>query len=163
MAKAARADAFALQENQVFATDRVVIHGHVDETELKAIVTILAIARARHDHARADSQHIALAQALLTRNAVLLKLSSEDSGFTELFTQTLLDADDDGVLRSSIAVCSWSSTQEACNQIVRAEADAVVVWGGQSVIDAYPAERCRGRVILYGPRLGIWRFRCARR
>jgi hypothetical protein len=98
---------------------------------------------------------IALAQALLTRNAVLLKLSSEDSGFTELFTQTLLDADDDGVLRDAIAVCSWPSTQEALNQVVREEADAVVVWGGQAAIDAYPAERCRGRVIHYGPRLGI--------
>ena len=98
---------------------------------------------------------IALAQALLTRNAVLLKLSSEDSGFTELFTQTLLEADDDGVLRASVAVCSWSSGQEEFNQVVREEADAVVVWGGQSAVDAYPAERCRGRVIHYGPRLGI--------
>ncbi len=98
---------------------------------------------------------IALAQSLLTRNAVLLKLSSEDSGFTELFTQTLLDADDTGVLRSSIAVCSWSSAQAELNEVVRTQADAVVVWGGQSAIDAYPAERCRGRVIHYGPRLGI--------
>ena len=98
---------------------------------------------------------IALAQSLLTRNAVLLKLSSEDSGFTELFTQTLLDADDTGVLRSSIAVCSWSSAQAELNQVVREQADGIVVWGGQSAIDAYPAERCRGRVIHYGPRLGL--------
>lgn len=97
---------------------------------------------------------IALAQALLTRNAVLLKLSSEDSGFTELFTQTLLDADD-GVLRSAIALCSWSSAREDVNQVVRSEADAIVVWGGQAAIDAYPADRCQGRVIHYGPRLGI--------
>lgn len=98
---------------------------------------------------------IALAQALLTRNAVLLKLSSEDSGFTELFAESLLEADEGGILRSAIAVCSWSSAQEDLNQVVRAEADAVVVWGGQAAIDAYPAERCRGRVIHYGPRLGI--------
>jgi phenylacetate-CoA ligase len=98
---------------------------------------------------------IALAQALLTRNAVLLKLSTEDSGFTELFTQTLLEADDDSILRASIAGCSWSSAQEEFNQVVREEADAVVVWGGASAVNAYPAERCRGRVIHYGPRLGI--------
>lgn len=97
---------------------------------------------------------IALAQALLTRNAVLCKLSSADSGFTELFARTLLDADD-GLLAGSVAVCVWSSREETNNQIVREEADAVVVWGGQAAIDAYPAERCRGRVIHHGPRLGV--------
>jgi phenylacetate-CoA ligase len=97
---------------------------------------------------------IALAQALLTRNAVLLKLSSADSGFTELFAATLMDADD-GMLADAIAVCVWSSKEESLNQVVRDEADAVVVWGGQAAIDAYPAERCRGRVIHHGPRLGV--------
>jgi acyl-CoA reductase-like NAD-dependent aldehyde dehydrogenase len=98
---------------------------------------------------------IALAQALLTRNAVLLKLSSEDSGFTELFTQTFLEADHDGVLRGAVAVCSWSSAQDDANQVLRDEGDAIVVWGGEAAISAYPADRCRGRVIHYGPRLGI--------
>jgi hypothetical protein len=98
---------------------------------------------------------IALAQGLLTRNAVLLKLSSEDSGFTELFTKTLRQVDEDGVLSRAVAVCAWNSSQEELNQVVREEADAVVVWGGQGAIAAYPPERCRGRVIHYGPRLGI--------
>ena len=98
---------------------------------------------------------IALAQSLLTRNAVLLKLSSEDSGFTELFTRTLMESDPDGPLSAAIAVCAWSSTQEELNQVVREEADAVVVWGGEAAIAAYPAVGCRGRVIHYGPRLGI--------
>jgi acyl-CoA reductase LuxC len=55
----------------------------------------------------------------------------------------------------ALAVCSWDSKQEELNEVVRAEADAVVVWGGASAVSAYPAERCRGRVIHYGPRLGI--------
>jgi hypothetical protein len=97
---------------------------------------------------------IALAQALLTRNAVLLKLSSADSGFTELFVRTLLSADD-GVLAEAVAVCAWSSAQDEFNQVVREEADAVVVWGGQAAIDSYPVASCRGLVIHYGPRLGI--------
>jgi hypothetical protein len=98
---------------------------------------------------------IALAQGLLTRTAVLLKLSSEDSGFTELFTKTLHQVDEDGTLSRAVAVCAWNSSQEELNQVVREEADAVVVWGGQAAIAAYPADRCRGRVIHYGPRLGI--------
>jgi hypothetical protein len=98
---------------------------------------------------------IALAQGLLTRNAVLLKLSSEDSGFTELFAKTLRQVDEDGVVSRAVAVCAWNSSHEELNQVVREEADAVVVWGGQSAVAAYPPERCRGRVIHYGPRLGI--------
>lgn len=98
---------------------------------------------------------VALAQGLLTRNAVLLKLSREESGFTELFARSLVEADGGGVISESLAVCTWSSRQEQLNQVVREEADAVVVWGGLTAIAAYPAERCRGRVIHYGPRLGI--------
>jgi phenylacetate-CoA ligase len=98
---------------------------------------------------------IALAQSLLTRNAVLLKLSREDSGFTELFTRSLRQADSGGLLARAITVAAWNSEQEEFNQVLREEADAVVVWGGQAAIDAYPADRCRGRVLHYGPRLGI--------
>jgi phenylacetate-CoA ligase len=97
----------------------------------------------------------ALAQSLLTRNAVLLKLSREDSGFTALFIQALRQADSAGVVSAALAACSWSSEQEPLNEVVRQEADAVVVWGGESAVAAYPAERCGGRVIHYGPRLGI--------
>jgi phenylacetate-CoA ligase len=98
---------------------------------------------------------VALAQSLLTRNAVLLKLSREDSGFTTLFANTLRQVDQSGVLSRALAICSWDSSQEELNAVVRSDADAVVVWGGASAIAAYPAERCRGRVIHYGPRLGI--------
>jgi phenylacetate-CoA ligase len=98
---------------------------------------------------------IALAQAVLTRNAVLLKLSREESGFTALFVQTLRQVNPDGLLTRAVAVCTWDSGQESLNEVVRQEADAVVVWGGASAIAAYPAERCHGRVIHYGPRLGV--------
>src|SRR5439155_25019490 len=68
---------------------------------------------------------IALSQSLLTRNAVLLKLSREDSGFTDLFAHTLRQADEHGALSGAVTVCSWESSQEALNEVVRAEADAV--------------------------------------
>ena len=98
---------------------------------------------------------VAIAQTLLTRNAVLVKLSREDSGFTSLFAGCLEELDPGGVLARSIAVAAWSSEQDDLNQVLREEADGLVVWGGQAAIDAYPADRCRGRVIHYGPRLGV--------
>jgi hypothetical protein len=98
---------------------------------------------------------IALGQALLTRNAVLLKLSREDSGFTALFAEALREADHKGLVRNALAVCSWDSRIEELNEVVRTEADGIVVWGGAAAIAGYPADRCRGRVIHYGPRLGV--------
>jgi hypothetical protein len=98
---------------------------------------------------------IGLAQCLLTRNAALLKLSRDESGFTALFVRSLREADDGGPLARAVTVCAWSSSQEEMNQVVRQEADAVVVWGGAAAVAAYPADKCRGRVIHYGPRLGV--------
>lgn len=98
---------------------------------------------------------VGLAQCLLTRNAALLKVSSRDTGLTALFVESLRAADTDGVVSPAVAICSWSSEQDEFNQVLRDEADAVVVWGGEAAIGGYPANRCRGRVIQYGPRLGI--------
>lgn len=98
---------------------------------------------------------IALAQSLLTRNAVLLKLSREDSGFTALFVEALQQFDEHGLLSKCLALASWDSTKDGFNEVLRQDADAVVVWGGAAAIAAYPQSRCRGRVIHYGPRLGI--------
>jgi hypothetical protein len=98
---------------------------------------------------------VALAQSLLTRNPVVLKLSAEDSGFTELFVESLHESDPAGVVANAVVVCQWASKQDELNAVVREEADAVVVWGGASAVAAYPQEKCRGRVIHYGPRLGV--------
>src|SRR5262249_13237897 len=65
---------------------------------------------------------IALSQALLTRNAVLLKLSREDSGFTALFAESLREVDRQGIVSEALAVCSWDSKGEALNKVVRTEA-----------------------------------------
>jgi hypothetical protein len=98
---------------------------------------------------------IALSQSLLTRNATLLKLSREDSGFTALFVRALREADPGEILSRSLVVASWDSQEDHLNDVVRAEADGIVVWGGAAAVAAYPSERCRGRVIHYGPRLGV--------
>ncbi|MCA9072642.1 MAG: hypothetical protein KDA84_27150 [Planctomycetaceae bacterium] len=98
---------------------------------------------------------VGLSQCLLTRNAALLKLSQRDSGFTELFVRSIHEADSKGLVREAIAVCSWGREQEEMHQVLRGEADAIVVWGGESAIAAYPQHACRGKVIHYGPRLGL--------
>jgi len=98
---------------------------------------------------------VGLAQCLLTRNAALLKLSRRDAGMTALFVRSLRQADTRGIIASAVQVCVWDSSQDTMNQVLREEADGIVVWGGEQAISAFPANSCRGRVIGYGPRLGI--------
>ncbi|MDA1017682.1 MAG: hypothetical protein O3A00_24890, partial [Planctomycetota bacterium] len=98
---------------------------------------------------------IGVAQCLLTRNAALLKTSSRDCGLTALFVKSLFECDASGVLQQAIAVCSWPGEADDFNQILREESDAIVVWGGAAAVAAYSADRCRGKVIHHGPRLGI--------
>lgn len=98
---------------------------------------------------------IGAAQCLLTRNAGLLRISQRDAGLTQMFVESLYETDDSGVIQRGLKLCSWHRDQEDLNQVVREDCDAVVVWGGASAIAAYAAEQCRGRVIHYGPRLGI--------
>jgi hypothetical protein len=98
---------------------------------------------------------VAIAQSLLTRNPCIIKRSREDSGFTHLFAQSLREADPTGIVSGCVVVKGWDSSHEEMNAIVRAESDAVVVWGGAAAMAAYPQEKCRGRVIHYGPRLGV--------
>ena len=98
---------------------------------------------------------IALGQGLLTRNAVLLKLSQDDGGFTALFAAALCEVDPDGFVAPALEVCRWESRDDSLNDVVRAEADGLIVWGGAAAVAAYPADRCRGRVIHHGPRLGV--------
>jgi hypothetical protein len=98
---------------------------------------------------------MAIAQALLTRNAVLLKASRDEAGFTALFAGSLAEGDADGLLSQAIALTHWDSVKDEFNEVLRREADAIVVWGGEQAIAAYPSERCKGRVIHHGPRLGV--------
>ncbi|MEO1997845.1 MAG: acyl-CoA reductase, partial [Planctomycetaceae bacterium] len=98
---------------------------------------------------------LGLAQCLLTRNAALLKLSRRDAGLTTLFVRSLKEADRTGIIGSAVQVCNWASSDDTVNQTLRDEADGIVVWGGEQAISAFPPSQCRGRVVAYGPRLGL--------
>lgn len=98
---------------------------------------------------------MAIAQALLTRNAVLVKTSRDEAGFTALFARSLAEADAGGPLAGALAVCSWDSARDEYNEVLRQHADAIVVWGGEQAVAGYPADRCKGRLIHHGPRLGV--------
>jgi hypothetical protein len=98
---------------------------------------------------------MAVAQALLTRNAVLMKASRDEAGFTALFVQSLNECDPGGPLAEAVELLHWDSVKDELNEVLRQEADAIVVWGGEQAVAAYPSERCKGKVIHHGPRLGV--------
>jgi hypothetical protein len=86
---------------------------------------------------------------------VLLKASRDEAGFTALFVRSLAECEPDGPLSRAVALLHWDSARDECNEVLRQQADAIVVWGGEQAVAAYPSEKCRGRVIHHGPRLGV--------
>ncbi|MCC7439989.1 MAG: AMP-binding protein [Bdellovibrionales bacterium] len=97
-----------------------------------------------------------LVEGLLTGNVNILKSSSDETWFLPRFLDSLIEADLDGVVASSIAVIDFSSSQSDVLATLKSGVDGVVVWGGEQAVRGYreglPA---RTRLVVFGPKLSL--------
>jgi len=98
---------------------------------------------------------MAIIQCLLSKNALLLKPSQQEQGFLELFYRSMHEAELDPRLLAAVRVHAWGRSDQHETQTVQKLADAIVVWGGSAAVSAFPQHLCKGKVVYYGPRLGI--------
>lgn len=95
-------------------------------------------------------------EGLVTRNVNLIKAASDDPFFPILFAESLRDMDPDGLIADGLAVLSWSGREVPLHKVFQQECDAIVVWGGEEVVQEYRRDlplRCR--LIEYGPRISF--------
>jgi phenylacetate-coenzyme A ligase PaaK-like adenylate-forming protein len=95
-------------------------------------------------------------EGLITRNVNLIKAASDDPFFPILFAESLHEMDPDGIISGGLAVLSWSGRTVPLHKIFQQECDAIVVWGGEEVVQEYRRDlplRCR--LIEYGPRISF--------
>jgi phenylacetate-coenzyme A ligase PaaK-like adenylate-forming protein len=95
-------------------------------------------------------------EGLVTRNVNLIKAASDDPFFPILFAESLHEMDPDGIISNGLAVLSWSGRQVPLHRVFQQECDAIVVWGGEEVVQEYRRDlplRCR--LIEYGPRISF--------
>ncbi|MBC7543593.1 MAG: hypothetical protein H7338_12770 [Candidatus Sericytochromatia bacterium] len=95
-------------------------------------------------------------EGLITRNVNLVKAAGDNSFFPILFAESLRACDPDGVISNGLAVVSWSGRTSQLHTVFQQECDAIVVWGGEEVVQEYRRDlplRCK--LIAYGPRISF--------
>src|SRR5690606_20146414 len=80
-----------------------------------------------------------LLMGFLTKNINVLKLSSQNHVFPQLFAQSLQQADRDRVLCDKYAICYWKGGQQDVEDRVKKNADAIICWGGEESVKNWKA------------------------
>ena len=97
---------------------------------------------------------LSLVEGLLARNVSFLKAASNVPLMPLLFLECLAEHDPEGILTGAVAVLGWSGERSKLHEVFCQEADAVVVWGGDEVLDTY--RRAMGphtKLIGWGPKV----------
>jgi phenylacetate-CoA ligase len=101
-----------------------------------------------------------LIEGVLTRNVSLLKMSSQETVFLPEFIESLLESEDElglkGLISKSLAVFEFASHQTDVIEEFKKHVDGIVIWGGESAVQAYRNELpARTRAIVFGPKLSV--------
>lgn len=97
---------------------------------------------------------LSVVEGILTRNVNVLKAASAATTLPARFAEALAEADPGGPIAGSTAVLVWSGEREPLHEPFLAEADAIVVWGGEEVVATYrQGLGPQGRLIAYGPKV----------
>lgn len=97
---------------------------------------------------------LSLIEGLLSRNVNFLKVASNAPLLPMLFAETLAELDDEGIVSKSFAILSWSGEKTPHHELFQQQADAIVVWGGEEVVQIYRQGLSLGtKLIEYGPKV----------
>lgn len=97
---------------------------------------------------------LSVVEGILARNVNVLKAASAATTLPARFAEALAEADPNGPIAGSVAVLVWSGEREPLHEPFLAEADAIVVWGGEEVVATYrQGLGPQGRLIAYGPKV----------
>lgn len=97
-----------------------------------------------------------LLEGLLTGNASLLKMSSDETFFLPLFLKSLSAHDPQGLFTRRIACFVFPSSARDVMDAFKEECDGVVVWGGEQAVRGW-RERLPAscRLVVFGPKLSV--------
>lgn len=97
-----------------------------------------------------------LVQGILTKNVNILKMSSFDPVFPLLFAKLLKECDPEGVIYPYLALVPFKGGDQEIENIVKAESDVVIVYGGKEVVELYRHGRgLHTKELEYGPKYSL--------
>lgn len=93
---------------------------------------------------------------LVTKNANILKIASDDPIFPLLFARSVQEADPGGEVANSFALIQFRGGEEDVEAVLKTRTDGIVIWGGEGVVQAYRKGVPQNtRIIPYGPRYSL--------
>jgi phenylacetate-coenzyme A ligase PaaK-like adenylate-forming protein len=91
---------------------------------------------------------------MITKNINVLKLSRNDPIFPFIFLEALLEEDPTGDIAATLAITSWSHTNEAMMHLVGQEFDGILLFGGEEAVQGYANITApTTRLLAFGPKL----------
>lgn len=97
-----------------------------------------------------------LVQGILTKNVNILKMSSFDPIFPLIFAKLVKECDPLGLLYPYFCLVPFKGGESEIEQIIKEQADVVIVYGGKEVVELY--RRGRGlhtKEVEYGPKYSL--------
>ena len=99
---------------------------------------------------------LSLVEGLLAKNVNILKAASSAPLFPELFAQSLIETDEEGLIARSFAILTWSGRKSKHHKIAQQKADAIVVWGGEDVVKEYrEGLGLQCSLVEWGPKVSV--------
>ncbi|MCP4155779.1 MAG: hypothetical protein GY757_49090 [bacterium] len=97
-----------------------------------------------------------LLMGFLTKNVSILKLSSKNQVFPQLFARSILETDSESVIADKFSILHFPGGSEAVERVVKSRANAIIAWGGDEMIKSYKKNLAPGIPLLeYGPKISF--------
>jgi phenylacetate-coenzyme A ligase PaaK-like adenylate-forming protein len=94
-----------------------------------------------------------LVQGIVSKNVNILKMSSVDPVFPNLFAEAILEADDEGTIAQSFAIVPFRGGDKNIENIVKQKCNTVVVYGGETAVRAYiDGKGIHTKLVEFGPK-----------
>lgn len=97
-----------------------------------------------------------LVQGIITKNANILKMSSDDTFFPLLFARLIAECDPEGVVTGSFALLPFKGGRQELEGLIKTRCDVVIVYGGQDAVAAYrEGLGPKTKLVEYGPKYSL--------
>jgi phenylacetate-CoA ligase len=97
-----------------------------------------------------------LLMGFLTKNINIVKLSSNNQVFPELFSKSILEADTENILTPYFSIVHWKGGDASYEDIVKNQSDTIMAWGGKEMVESYKdglSLNCR--LLDFGPKISL--------
>ena len=97
-----------------------------------------------------------LLMGLITKNISILKLSSQNQIFPEIFKRSFEEVDKKKILCDKFYIIHWKGGDQSIESTLKKRVNAILAWGGEEMLDSYSQGLGKGVKLLdFGPKISI--------